>query len=98
MKRMRLGHDDYVERLKQKIEDKYHEVRTFEEYHLRNDGEIDLMGYAPGILDIYEVKCNDGRKRAVEQLVRAKKNFKNNGKRVRFFYYCGRDDRIEQIF
>lgn len=96
-KRHRLGHNDYVNLLKDRIAGQYKEVRTFDEYHFHNDGEIDLMGISPGIIDIYEVKCNNGKDKAIIQLMRAKRNFGHNGKKIRLFYYCGKDNHLEEI-
>ena len=69
------------------------QINKFKEYHSRiQDGEIDLYTSKYNNILIFEIKSNDtykGRKKAIEQLDRAEKNYFStfNNKNVRYFKF-----------
>lgn len=87
-----LGHQDYINRLIRKVDTKYDRLETNVEY---DGGEIDLIGYNGLNMDIFEVKCNGHKNKAVHQLQRAAKKFKSEIGCL--FFYDGERDMLEMI-
>jgi Holliday junction resolvase-like predicted endonuclease len=87
-----LGHQDYIEKLIRKVGGMYDSLEINIEY---DGGEIDLLAHKGAKVDIFEVKCNGHKDRAIQQLQKAARKFK---KEVRCtFFYDGERDMLEMI-
>ena len=89
-------HDELVERLEDRLRPKYAILQAEVEITDAKGvlkGKVDLMGVVDGMVDLYEVKVNDGKKKATRQL-RAYRSHLQRYAGVRcpinLYYYSGR--------
>ena len=84
-------HENLVDKLYNKVNPIYDDcMKEIEYYHIPQknpEGEMDVVGWRPGRLDIYEVKSNGNKQKARKQLQRAKDYFSNIFQEVNLFYY-----------
>jgi hypothetical protein len=90
--RMKRGHDDYINILIERFSNLYDRMDTNFEYP---KGEIDVRGFKGDRFDIYEVKCNGSKEKAIQQLQRAQRYFRKQVRKL--FYYNGELDKLEEI-
>jgi hypothetical protein len=93
-------HRDLVRRLEEDVKGQYsitmREVPVRNQYTGQQVGEIDLVGIVDGVWDLYEVKVNDGMKKAKRQLENLKRYLEGCAE-LRLYYYSGRDREIVRI-
>ncbi|MBT5022125.1 hypothetical protein HOK51_06580 [Candidatus Woesearchaeota archaeon] len=94
-------HQTYVSELESEIKDRYQLVLKEIEYRDpisdKLIGELDLVGIINGVWHIYEVKCNDGYEKAVNQLYRAKKYLSECADEILLFYYSGSKKELKEV-
>ena len=93
-------HRELVRQLEDRVRGQY--CITMREVPVRNPstgqmiGEIDLVGIVDGMWDIYEVKVNDGFRKARRQLDNLKFYLRGYAQ-LRLYYYSGKDDEIVRV-
>jgi hypothetical protein len=93
-------HASLVQRLQERVRGKY--AMTMTEVEVRNPqtgevvGEIDLVGIVDGNWDIYEVKVNDGYRKALKQLRNLRQYLDNCGD-INLFYYSGKTRKVRKV-
>ena len=94
-------HRGFIDELELLVKDQYQmvlkEIEYGDPYSDKTIGELDLLGIVGGRWDIYEVKCNDGYEKAVDQLYRAKNYFGDDVSEIRLFYYSGLEKEIVEV-
>jgi hypothetical protein len=93
-------HRDLVRRLEDRVKGQY--SITMREVPVRNPctgqlvGEIDLVGIVDGVWDIYEVKVNDGLRKARRQLENLR-HYLDGCADLRLYYYSGKGGEIVRV-
>lgn len=86
-------HKELVDELYNSLKGGYLDIRKEILYHDGEEmdknpkGEMDVVGWNEGYLDIYEVKSNGDERKACKQLKRAKKYFSDIIEEVNTYYY-----------